>query len=179
MIFEHDFPICKIDAASHLIGGIVYTNNEIDLQGDSASAEEIQKAAHQFLIDSRIVGLMHRASAPGCHVVESFISPDGMRWGNTTVRKGTWLVVIQVDNPDIWRDVQSGRLGGISMSGSAARSDDGHLSKIKVAEVSLVDRAANGKKFSFTKSEEDDLSAAEVQALAETVDQLRLLVYKL
>ena len=106
-----------------LVTGIVYAPNETDSQGDYAEADEIEKAAHEFLADWRVVKTMHKDDVSrGVQIVESFIAPVDYTLDNgEKVRKGAWVVTLHVDDDGIWDAVKSGEYAGLSMGGRAVR----------------------------------------------------------
>lgn len=118
--FELEIPIFKLNDEDHEVAGVVYEPDVIDAQGDSASSDEIRKAAHKFLEDSRTIGLMHKENAgPRAKLVESYIVPDNMRYGNQIVKKGAWVIVVKITDPELWNSVKSGAITGFSMGGTA------------------------------------------------------------
>lgn len=118
--WELEFPIIKLDNEKRLVGGIVYEPDTVDAQGDSASSTEIEKAAHNFLQDSRTLGLMHKEEAgPRAKIVESYVAPCNMKMENQTIKKGTWMMVVKVHDNALWDQVKAGKITGFSMGGRA------------------------------------------------------------
>ena len=118
--FELEIPIFKLNDDDHEVAGVVYEPDVIDAQGDSANADEIRKAAHKFLEDSRTIGLMHKEDAgPRAKLVESYIVPDNMRYGNQVIKKGSWVIVVKVTDNELWKAIKDGSITGFSMGGTA------------------------------------------------------------
>lgn len=118
--FELEIPIFKLNDEDHEVAGVVYEPDVLDAQGDSANADEIRKAAHKFLEDSRTIGLMHKEDAgPRAKLVESYIVPGDMRYGNQIVKKGSWVIVVKIADEELWTSVKSGAITGFSMGGTA------------------------------------------------------------
>lgn len=94
---------------------------------DFASKAAVEDAAWSYLTKSPQVGLWHADGTDGAgQVVESYVyrGPD---WtvtaadGSThVVKAGDWLMGIQW-TPTTWQEVKTGRIGGVSMQGSAVR----------------------------------------------------------
>lgn len=94
---------------------------------DFAGKAAVEDAAWSYLTKSPQVGLWHADGTDGAgQVVESYIyrGPD---WQITAadgsthlVKSGDWLMGIRW-TPETWQDVKSGRIGGVSMQGSAIR----------------------------------------------------------
>ena len=121
--FTCTVPFIKADKAKQLVYGIVYEPDEVDAQGDEASAEEIEKAAHDFLANSRVLKMMHKGSAIQAAVVESYVTPEDFELGKQEVKKGSWVIVAHISDKKIWKAVVDGKLTGFSMAGYA-RSDE-------------------------------------------------------
>lgn len=119
-IWQLDFEIIKLDDEQRLVGGIVYEPDVVDSQGDSASAQEIEKAAHGFMMESRVIGVMHKeAAGKRVDIVESYIVREPHRIGNQLLKRGTWMLVVKVHDDALWEGVKSGKLTGFSMGGRA------------------------------------------------------------
>ncbi len=102
--------------------GIVLEPEVIDAQGDIYSADEIREAAHRFMEEFGGLGLMHRLRVNDeVKVLESFLAPTDFALGDTSVRKGTWLLAVRVLGDELWEKVKSGELTGFSIGGSARR----------------------------------------------------------
>ena len=68
------------------------------------------------------LGLMHRLRVNDqVKVLESFLAPTDFTLGETSVRKGTWLLAVRVLGDELWGKVKSGELTGFSIGGSARR----------------------------------------------------------
>ncbi len=105
-----------------LVTGIVYEPDTIDLQDDYATADEIQEAAHDYMAEAQVVKAMHEGKPLSIDVVESYIAPlhfnldDGQ-----LVKKGSWVVVLKVNDEEVWKKVKTGEFTGLSMGGHAER----------------------------------------------------------
>jgi len=108
------------DDEKRLVYGIVMEPGTFDSHMDFTSAEEIEHAAHQYLIDSRVVGQQHREAA-AADVVESFIAPTDMAFGDELVRSGSWLMGVRVNDDDLWTGVKEGSYTGFSIGGFATK----------------------------------------------------------
>ena len=90
---------------------------------DFASKSAVEDAAWNYLRKGGKVGLHHADGTEGAgEVVESFIWPadDWATSAGYVVKAGDWLVGIVWDEPS-WELVKAGRIGGVSMQGSAKR----------------------------------------------------------
>ena len=113
-------PIVKINQEQQLVEGIVYEPDTVDAQGDSASAEEIQKAAHNFMVNARRVGLMHKYDVSDkTSIVESYLAKTNFVLNKQAIKRGTWMMVLKINDADIWKDIKDGKITGLSMGGRA------------------------------------------------------------
>lgn len=118
--FALAFDIFKLDDEKRLVCGEVYAPEEVDSQGDSASAEEIEKACHRFMRESRTIGIMHKeAAGDRIDIVECYIARAPMTIGKKQIKAGTWMIVVKVNDDDLWSGVKSGKYTGFSMGGRA------------------------------------------------------------
>jgi hypothetical protein len=90
---------------------------------DFASKGAVREAAWNFLRKGGNVGLAHADGTDGAGtIVESFLWP-GDDWATKSgyvVKGGDWMAGIVWDDP-AWELVKAGKIGGVSMQGSAKR----------------------------------------------------------
>jgi len=110
------------DDDQQLVYGVVLEPDTEDAQGDVISAEEIEKTAHDYLVKSRVVGDSHQWVAP-TEVVESFIAPVDYTVGKDTIKKGSWVLVGHVLDPDLWKKIKQGDYTGWSIGGYGQRKE--------------------------------------------------------
>lgn len=110
---------------------VVLEPGTVDLQGDRVSAEEIEKAAHNYQINYRFVSDSHRKDANGnlipqqCAVAETYIAPVDFEIEGEKILKGSWVMAIKVFDAETWHDVEVGEIDGLSIGGDAYRIPDG------------------------------------------------------
>lgn len=116
--------IAKTDDEKHLVFATVYEPDTVDSQGDFAEADEIEKAAHLFLGEYRqeFVDTEHNQRMNGSIVVESFIKRGSVEEYPDT-KDGAWCVVIKVRDVDTWDKIKNGEIAGVSMFGSAMKTE--------------------------------------------------------
>jgi hypothetical protein len=117
-------PIFKANAHKQIVYSVVLSPNEIDAQDDFMDAEDIEKTAHRYLANSRVIGSGHSKPIKA-YPVESFIAPqdfevDG-QYGHQTVTKGSWVLGVKIDDPDEWQKVVDGEYQGVSVGGLGER----------------------------------------------------------
>jgi hypothetical protein len=94
-----------------------------DLHGDFTSAEEVRKAMESFNRSSMRANLFHMTMTDTFSVVESYLAPTEFILGDNLVKKGTWLMTLQVHDDKLWELVKSGDINGISI-GAVANVED-------------------------------------------------------
>jgi uracil-DNA glycosylase family 4 len=112
--------IIKADVEKQLVYGIVLEPGSVDAQNDTIGAEEIEKAAHNYLQNSRVIGESHKAKAKA-NVVESYLAPLDFTFGGQKVTKGTWVMVVKINDEKMWQGVKDKKLTGFSIGGFSRR----------------------------------------------------------
>jgi hypothetical protein len=96
--------ILKSDTAKQLVYCVVRT--------EGMSADQIETQAHEYLIKSRRIGEINNSAS----IVESFVTPvDGFEYGGTTVSKGSWIIGVEINDPDTWDKIQSGDMTSLPL----------------------------------------------------------------
>ena len=112
-----------------VVGLALIPNKEIyRRQGDYEynivfSEDTVKKASHLYLkqLNNNNATLEHEKDATGISVVESWIvedvETDKSKLYDLNAAKGSWVVVMKVDNDEIWKDVKDGTYLGLSIEG--------------------------------------------------------------
>ena len=116
------------DDRHHVLGVVMIPNNggdgdevDPDRQGDVVSAEEIQRAAWNWLRDYRHFKVYHEGRAVGeAQVLESYLAPTDLEIAGRTIKAGTWLVRAEVDGT-LWELIDDGHLNAFSIGGTSYR----------------------------------------------------------
>lgn len=118
-VFEKTVKILiKEEDPQKLVYGVVYEPNVEDAHDDFMTEAEIEKAAHQFLKDSRNIDTQHNFESGSGEVVESYIAPADIEIGDNVITKGSWVLVTKATD-EIWDSIQKGEITGYSMAGTA------------------------------------------------------------
>lgn len=144
--------IAKEEGEQKLVYGIVYEPNVEDAHGDAMTAEEIEKAAHYFMKESRNIDKQHNYEAGFGEVVESYVAPADMAIGEQLIQKGSWVLVTKASD-EIWEAIQKGEITGYSMAGVA------EVEEVTKAEEKLFKKFLSMAKdfFSGQSNKEDDI----------------------
>lgn len=116
--WEKEIPILKIDDEKRVVFGIVYSPDEVDSQGDTMTAAEIEKMAYRFMENRRTdkIDKDHDEKADEGFVAETWL----VKKGDPVFADqpaGSWAVGIKVTDNATWKLVKSGKIGGLSMGG--------------------------------------------------------------
>jgi hypothetical protein len=150
--------LAKFDNEARIAEGIVYSPMTVDSQGDYATAQEIEAAAHNFIAQGLVksIDVGHSGQPSGSTVVESRIA----KASDPDYPQGSWVMAVKCSAP-VWAQVKAGELKAFSIGGKAQRvkkSINGvtanELTGLKINSVSLVKKGANQKEFSILKSGE-------------------------
>lgn len=166
---ERVIPFAKVDEDKRLVLGIVYSPGQVDTQGDWAEAPEIEKAAHGFLKASaqHNIDKQHDFVPAGAFVAESWITKQGdPLFPNEPA--GSWAVAIKVEDDELWKQVKTGEVKGLSMAGCAMNSDaPAPAAKSEGADESLFRRVVAAVQKLISKQEDDSMEKKEVQVLVD------------
>lgn len=166
--------IVKTDTNSHYVTGIVYEPMTEDSQGDYMTEEEIRKAAHWFAKNGDGIDIQHNFEKfEKAEVVENWIAKADFEIGKEKVKKGTWLMTVEITDPDVWAAVEKGEITGFSMGGTGIYSEDDvdpdSLSKsegksffkklAKMFGFEVVEKGAFADKYAESKKQSDFYNA--------------------
>ncbi len=171
---QKQIPIAKTDEEKHLVYGVVYAPNEIDSQGDYTTAEEIEKAAHNFMKEGRVGNIDRHhsfAAEDGAFVAESWI----IKAGDPVFpdeKEGAWAISVKIEDEELWEEVKKQEIGGLSIGGMADKIEkasdfNSHFNRIDLWQLwdALRDSIDEVLK---------DLDAKDRKAaIAENLDQFR------
>ena len=145
--FQSNGRIIKVDGDSHFITGIVYEPMVADAHDNFMTEAEIEKAAHWFMKNGDNVDIQHTfQQEDGLTVVESSVTKADQVIEGVEVKKGTWLMTIEVNNDAVWKAIEDGKLTGLSMGGIGVFDDtdvDLEEEKVEKAEETTVPEKLN------------------------------------
>lgn len=125
--------IVKMDDEKRQVFGwaqIAEVNGEpvVDRQGDIVTIDEIAKAAHDFMTNSRTGGLMHRRGDDGKpvqigHAIESLIVDEPIKKALSLPDETPvgWFLGLQVTDDQTWQDYKDGKYASLSVHGRGRR----------------------------------------------------------
>ncbi|MBA7551458.1 hypothetical protein ES705_43998 [subsurface metagenome] len=122
--FNKFIPIFDISKKEdeHIVCGVVYAPDEVDSQGDTATAEEIKKAAYRFMENVQKYKLNHKGKFIDVKPLESYLAPVDFEINKQKIKRGSWLLVSRVLDKKVWKGIKDGTITGYSMAGVATAS---------------------------------------------------------
>jgi hypothetical protein len=121
-------PVTKTDDEQMLVFGFanvsVTKDGELvtDTHGDQIPPDVLEKAAYKFVLKYREGGYEHEKMGVARLVESVFLTPEklkAMQITDDTFKGAAWFLGFKVDDPDVWRDVKSGKLPAFSIGGTA------------------------------------------------------------
>lgn len=96
----------------HYVFGEVYAPNIVDTDGESMTAEDIQKMAHDFIACGLVKALdtNHDHIWNGAEVVELFIA----RKNDPDYAEGAWVYGVRMKDGALWEAIKSGEINSFS-----------------------------------------------------------------
>lgn len=107
------------EGTDHYVYGVVYVPEMIDTDGETMTAQDVKKMAHDFLASGRVknIDLQHNGKRTGAEVVESFIA----RAGDPDYPEGAWVLGVRIKDGPLWEAVKRGEINGFSFAGKVNR----------------------------------------------------------
>ena len=110
--------ILKADPEMHQVTGIVYEPMVEDTDGNYMTEAEIEKAAHWFMRNKGDVDIQHTfEKAEGVEIVESSVTKAEQTIEDNVIKKGTWLMTMEISDDSVWEAIEKGQITGFSMGG--------------------------------------------------------------
>ena len=99
---------------------VVLSPDEVDLHGDTYSAEEVEKACINFNTACMKANLFHKVETEEAKIVQSFINPANFTTDDgREIKKGAWLQWWSFPETEvgeqIWKSVKAGDINGVSI----------------------------------------------------------------
>lgn len=126
-----EFAVCKLNDEQQIVYGwaSLIQNPDgtplVDRQGDIILPDELEKAAHEFVLKSRQGGVMHERTGVAKLVASFVTTPELVKALFPTAHAGTvpvgWVVGFKVTDPTVWKRVKDGELTMFSIHGTGER----------------------------------------------------------
>ncbi|GED14867.1 XkdF-like putative serine protease domain-containing protein [Aneurinibacillus migulanus] len=127
--------LTKADDEQMLVYGVVYEPSSedeliLDTHDEYMTAQEIEKAAHGFMMKAQNIDTQHDFSSGAGQVVESYIAPADFEVSGEVIRKGSWVLVTKATQ-EIWDGIKNGEYTGYSLAGTATIIQKGGEKKVE------------------------------------------------
>lgn len=114
----------KIDEEQRIVTGPVLVPNVADLGNDFEFAKDIEKAAHGFMEQTRVIGEMHKIFGDIGVPVESWLTREkSVSASGKELPVGTWMLSTKIVKDETWAKVKSGELNGYSIGFNGLRTE--------------------------------------------------------
>ena len=113
----------KKDKEKQIVYGVVFEPDYVDAQGDWIAKDDIENAAHRYLVKIRRgVGACQKLShGPNIDhktdIVESYIAPTDFEHDGNLIKEGSWVVAMKIWDEDLWKKVKD-EIKGFSAGGT-------------------------------------------------------------
>lgn len=128
---KHEVELKEVDAEKRILMGAALVPNKHIYRRDKKNEEyyiyfsedTVRQAAHLFQINSNQNNATyeHKTELKDMSVVESWIidnpEMDKSKVYGFDLPKGTWMILMKVNNDDVWKDVKEGKVKGFSIEG--------------------------------------------------------------
>jgi hypothetical protein len=113
--------IKKSNVEKRLVYGELYPSGVPDSDNDYMTLSELEDTAHRFLMrdDTGCVDIQHNGVLVEANVVQSWIQEEPSEY----YRTGAWVIVMYVDDSNVWDAIKANELNGFSMEASGYSRD--------------------------------------------------------
>lgn len=114
--------IAKADEDQRIVYGVASVADLVDSDGDIIRPDELEKAAHAYLLRGGTAGEMHERTGIG-RPVASLVTTSEIqkKLGGDGSAPVSWIIGFKIDDPEVWAKVKSGELSELSIGGRAVR----------------------------------------------------------
>ena len=105
------------------------------------SRETVNKSAEMFMKNQNLseVTEQHNTKVKGCYVTESWIVEDAKNDKaniyDLNPKGGEWVIKMKIDNPEMKREIESGRMNGFSIEGIYSGMDSMFSNELSVSDM--------------------------------------------
>lgn len=176
VIFNASF-IKGSEKEQQIVTGIVYEPNEIDAHDEYMTAETIEKAAYTFLSKYRKIDTQHDFNLTNNEIVESWVAKNDENISGQSVKKGTWLMSVKINDNQTWSKIKNGDITGFSLAGVGTVIQKGE-EKMKKENQNEELREEIEEMKAKIKSLEDEKDAELKKNLQKQVDNIEKMLKK-
>ena len=106
-----------------IVYGVVLRPNKADSQADVITPDDVERAAHLYMVRSRKSDWQHAFELGQAEAipVESHVSMVDFKVGDDQITKGDWIVGMWVPNTEYWNKIEAGEATAFSITGTGQR----------------------------------------------------------
>lgn len=113
-----DLTVFKKDREKQIVYGVIFEPDFVDSHNEFMGKEDIEEAAHMYMLTDRIIGLSHKKDISNkVSLVESYIAPVDFEFNGKLIKEGTWVVALKIWDGDLWDETEN-KIVGLSAGGS-------------------------------------------------------------
>jgi len=120
--------------------GVFLVPRAKDSKGQWITDREILKAIRSMQDPS--LGIMHREFKPGLRLTQVFQAPNNFSCDSLTVKAGSAVAEMRVDDEETKNLILTGKLRGFSIRGQAVVTEDGEMRDLIIQDIDLVPNPA-------------------------------------
>lgn len=107
--------ILKSEDDKQIVYGVVMEPMENDTDDNWTTADQIESAAHLFMKSFRQIDTEHNRENIDATPVENWIQHEDTIIGGQTVKAGSWVMGVKIEDPEQWASVKAGEYSGFSI----------------------------------------------------------------
>jgi len=116
----------KVDKTLKVAYGWAYLSEEgnmevVDHSGDVWSVEELEKSAHDFVIDCRVGKAMHSGDQKAVLVESIVFTVEKQQALGINLNKVGWFVGFRIQDDEVLKQIENGELAMFSIGGNGTR----------------------------------------------------------
>ena len=124
--FKIEAEIFKTDSEQRIVYGwasVIEKDGKpvIDHHGDIIAPEDLEKAAHNYMLESRRGDAMHTEEGVAKLVSSVVFTKELQNMLGIDLKKVGWLIGFKVYNDEVWKKIKSGDYKDFSIGGKAVR----------------------------------------------------------
>lgn len=117
--FTCELLLKSAEQEQQIVYGVVMEPNENDTDLNWTNSGEIEKAAHYFMQNFRLIDTNHSRVDITAVPVESWITQEDTVMGGKLVKAGSWVMGVHVEDQQEWERIKSGEYTGFSIDALA------------------------------------------------------------
>jgi len=120
---DHVVSFFKKAKEKQVVYGVVFEPGYVDADDEWIDKDDVEDAAHEYLMNYRNVKLSHTHGLNDrVKVVESYVAPLDFDINGQHIKEGSWIVAVKIFDDELWQQVEKD-IVGFSAGGTAQYLD--------------------------------------------------------